>query len=101
MALTTYSHAVWVFEFWSQMRFNDMMIGKILYEELVDVNIFYDYASQNLAWCRLETILCSMHACGVESQGLELNNDGHAKAIQAFPTIGLLHCEIQLVAHPF
>ena len=83
------------------MRFNDMMIGKILYEDFVHVDLFYDYASQNLAWRRFEIVFRTMHACGVESQGLKLNNDGHAKAIQAFPAIGLLHCEIQLVAHPF
>ena len=101
MALTTYSHAVWVFEFWSPI--DHMMIGKILYEDLVHVDLFYDDASQNLlrVCCRFETIFCSVHVCGVESHGVQLNHHGHAEEVEAFPTIGLCHCEIQLVAHPF
>ena len=58
--LPTYSDLMRISKVWSQFRFMEMMIGKVLEQIAVDVNRHNDYAWQNarlsLAWPGLETV---------------------------------------------
>ena len=74
-----------------------MMIGKILFQKPVDVNRFYHYASQNLAWCGLETRACMLVV--LRAKAWSSTPTGMQKMLRLLPTIGLDYCEIQLVPH--
>ena len=60
-ALPTYSDLMRISKVWSQLRFMNMKIEKVLQQTPIDVDRINDYAWQNtslsLAWWGLKTVL--------------------------------------------